>query len=104
MFILNREPSPSLCLATAARKYRALADDLDAIARGEHPTAARLRDAPTLSGWRIVIAPVPHLLGVVLGHPEIAEGRLCRTSALFVCDPERSYARTYSRFYRLGPR
>ncbi|CAO4171753.1 DUF6634 family protein [Methylorubrum populi] len=104
MFILNREPSPSPRLATAARKYRALADDLDAIARGQHPTADRLRDAPTLSRWRIVITPVPHLLGVVSGHPEIAEGHVCRTSAVFVFDSEKGYARTYSRFYRLGPR
>ena len=104
MSILNRGRGPFPHLARMACRYRSLADDLERIARGDHPDEAELRDAPRLSDWRVYIHPVPNLLGIVVGHPEIGDGRLCRTSELITFDPTGGYARTFSRFYRLGPR
>lgn len=104
MSIVNRGPGPFPHLARDAMKHWALASDLERIARGEHPGPDDLRDAPVLFEWRVIIAPIPHLVGVVLGHPKIADGRMCRTSALITINPDIGYARTFSRFYRLEAR
>lgn len=102
MPLWNWGPGPFTDLAGNARKLRALADDLDRIALGQHPQAADLQSAPTLSDWGLVLSQPTHLVGIVHGHPEIADGRICRTSALVMLDPPAGYARTLSRFYRLG--
>lgn len=102
MPILNHGPGPFPHLARLSCKLRTLADDLERIARGEHPTEADLDDAPRLSDWRVYVSPLPFLVGTVIGHPKIGDGRLCRTSGLVTFDPVAGYARTFSRFYRLG--
>ncbi|AMB44807.1 MULTISPECIES: DUF6634 family protein [Methylobacteriaceae] len=104
MSILNTGPGPFPCLRRLACKYRSLADDLECISEGQHPDERKLRDAPLLLDWRVFIAPIPHLQGIVVGHPEIADGAMCRTSGLITFDPFAGYARTFSRFYRLGDR
>jgi hypothetical protein len=104
MSILNHGDGPFPELARRARKYRRLADDLERIARGEHPTDLDLRDAPYLIDWRLHFHPLPHLIGTVLGHPIIEDGHICRTSELATFDPLAGYARTYSRFYRIAKR
>ncbi len=86
------------------RQAPALAADLERVAQGEHPSEEDLRDAPLLMEWTVRLAPVPHLFGIVLGHPWIPDGYECRTSELFTYDPTIGYARTLSRFYRLLPR
>lgn len=103
MPILNHGSGPFPHLARLACKLSALAEDLQQIARGEHPTERALREAPILMDWRVSLSPMPHLVGTVVGHPEIADGRICRTSELVTFDPVSGYARTFSRFYRLGP-
>lgn len=104
MTILHRGSGPFPELASLAAKYHRLADDLARIARGEHPSADDLRDAPLLMEWKVYLSPVPHLTGIVLGHPWIPDGHTCHTSELFTFDPTEGYARTLSRFYRLYPR
>lgn len=103
MPLINRGPGPFPHLALKATRFRALADDLDRIARGEHPTKADLRGAPLLARWSVALQPWPHLFGIVTGHPTVADGRPCRTSQLFTFDPVGQYARTESRLYRLAP-
>ena len=104
MTILNRGPGPFPELAYDAARYGTLADDLECIARGEHTDAEKLQDAPVLFEWKVFISPILHLMGIVMGHPKIADGYVCRTSELITFDPGRSYARTLSRSYRLGQR
>lgn len=104
MPVLHRGLGPFPDLARLAHVHRRLADDLDRIARGEHPEANDLQDAPLLMEWKVYLAPIPHLTGIVLGHPYIPDGHTCRTSELFTFDPTAGYARTLSRFYRLLPR
>ncbi len=43
-------------LARVAAKYRRLAEDLERVARGEHPTEEDLRDAPLLMEWTVRFA------------------------------------------------
>ncbi|MCJ2138424.1 DUF6634 family protein [Methylobacterium sp. E-066] len=100
MSVLNQGPGPFPHLAETARQYRAIADDLDRIARGRHPGEGELRVAPRLWQWRVIAYPVHHLVGIVLRHPLLRDGQI-RTSELLTYDPERGYARTRSRFYRL---
>jgi|SRR4051812_32655061 hypothetical protein len=102
--VLHRGLGPFPDLARLAHVHRRLADDLDRIARGEHPKADDLQEAPLLMEWKVYLAPVPHLTGIVLGHPYIPDGHICHTSELFTFDPTAGYARTLSRFYRLLPR
>ncbi|HWV21799.1 MAG TPA: DUF6634 family protein [Devosia sp.] len=73
------------------------------IQQGELPTEADLAAAPHLDGWAIeeITPGLSRLIGVVSGHPKIADG-WCTTSVLLVLDRHRKFARTASRLYRLG--
>jgi hypothetical protein len=104
MSILHRGAGPFPELARLASRLGKLAEDLERIARGEHPSSSDLRDAPILFEWRVYIAPIPHLVGLVHGHPHLPDGGICHTSELYTFDPDVGYARTLSRFYRLSPR
>jgi hypothetical protein len=73
--------------------------------RGHLPTDAEMAAAPRLCAW--VIQPfenglVSKMLGIVENHPSVPDG-VCVTSALLAIDPDRRWARTVSRLYRLGP-
>jgi hypothetical protein len=102
MSILDRGAGLFPSLTRRARKYRSLADDLERIARGQHPTDVDLSSVPHLSDWQLYPLPLPYMLGTVVGHPIIEDGQICRTSEIVTFDPMTVYARTYSRFYRLG--
>lgn len=77
---------------------------LEAILDGRYPTPDVLEHMPILRQWRIGIhgfSLEPCLIGLVEGHPEI-QGPQIRTSRVFVIAAEFGWARTASRFYRLG--
>lgn len=86
----------------ALAKSRALADDFARLVAGETPTAADLADAPLLDNWAFVMVGQTTLVGSVSGHPRMGDRPFMRTSALFAIDPHQCWARTWSRFYRLG--
>jgi len=93
--------SPQSCNGMGV-KLRPLADDLDAIAEGRSPDAEILAKAPVLSNWTFFAVPGGiRLMGVVEGHPEARPGPIL-TSMLYAVDPKLEWARTLSRFYRLG--
>ena len=70
---------------------------------GELPTEAELASAPVLNGWILVEDPgeIVRLGGFVSGHPILADGWIW-TSILLFMEPNRQWARTVSRLYRLG--
>lgn len=83
-------------------RLRRLTDDLDRIAAGAAPTAADLNAAPLLVDWQMTITwNGICLTGFVAGHPLLGNKRIC-TSQLWALDPGLRWARTLSRFYRLG--
>ena len=67
------------------------------------PSAADLRDAPLLDSWCAgMIEPAPHLFGRVTGHPRLRDGARIFTSPYLQVAVEQRWARTWSRYYRLG--
>jgi len=84
------------------RLLRLLAD-LQAIRDGSCPIASDLEDAPVLDNWERQIRPVACLAGNVCDHPMLpGMGRPIVTSDLWVFAPDHGWARTLSRWYRLG--
>jgi len=95
---------PCLDADDTFRRAQRLADDLRRIAAGELPTAADLADAPIIDHWSLALRSETSLVGVISGHPAIGHLRPGATTSLFAFAPDRSWARTWSRYYRLGRR
>ncbi|MFE0014091.1 hypothetical protein ACFWXH_04540 [Mesorhizobium sp. NPDC059054] len=83
-------------------RLRRLANDLERISKGNHPDKSMLSSAPCIEGWKIVVRPVPCLTGLFFGHPGIEEGDLGVTTEMMAFAPTLGYARTVTRFYKLG--
>lgn len=86
-------------------RLSALARDIVALERGWRPGPRELADAPVLDLWHsaAVRTVEPVLVGSVYGHPELpGTGRRVVTSRIAVLAPDGSWARTWSRLYRLG--
>jgi hypothetical protein len=76
--------------------------DLKAFHAGEGPTEADLHDAPLLEGYELQPYMSHCLRGFVYGHPILGSQREIHTSQLFAINPDKHWARTFSRYYRLG--
>jgi uncharacterized protein DUF6634 len=87
----------------AVRMEAALAA-FDRLTAGGAPDQHDLALAPLLSGWRRSLVPVvePVLIGTVEGHPHLSGRRRVATSRLLALDPAAGWARTMSRWFRLG--
>jgi hypothetical protein len=100
--ILVRALYPEALTPELMACLRRLADDLDRIAVGRAPTAADLNTAPLLVDWRMALTwNGLCLTGFAAGHPLLGSKQIV-TSHLWALDPDRQWARTFSRFYRLG--
>lgn len=102
MIIVSDDHTHISDLEFEIERLRRLADDLEQIRKSNHPTRAKLMNAPVIDGWRLQRRPVACLSGKVLGHPRIGEGHLGITTEVFVFAPMQGYARTLSRYYKLG--
>lgn len=105
MFAFESFPDADQCrsLRFEAQRLRALADDLDLIADDDFPDDAVLSAAPILDDVAVAPAVLPVLTGAVTGHPLLTgTGRIITTSIVEVISPAMGWARTRSRFYRLG--
>jgi Family of unknown function (DUF6634) len=94
--------SPDAVTPSLTAKLRHLANDLDRIADKAAPAAAELLQAPLLVDWRLALGLSGlALTGFAAGHPLLGSKKIV-TSPLWVLDPQLRWARTLSRFYRLG--
>jgi Family of unknown function (DUF6634) len=94
--------APCAITPELTRRRRRLADDLDRIAAGTAPPAAELAQAPLLVDWAFAVSLSGlSLTGFAAGHPLLGNRKIV-TSPLWVLDPDLTWARTLSRFYRLG--
>lgn len=84
-----------------ADRLRDLAEDMQSYEDGLDPDPADIVKAPVLRNWAFSARRVRAIRGEVYGHPSISNGRLSMTSEVFYTDG-RTFARTFSRLYRLG--
>lgn len=96
--IINKISDPKLHQRLTDAK-----EALEGIAHGEAPTPEDLADSPLLDFWCVGEEPPFQVLqGVVSGHPLLPDGSFIHTSVLLFLAEDLSWARTVSRFYRLG--
>ncbi|WP_428976991.1 DUF6634 family protein [Faunimonas pinastri] len=91
-------------LRSRADRLRRLADDLDRIADGGVPTAEELASSPLIQDWYEDSRLQSCLRGTISAHPSFDMETDSRTSELWLLAPNLGWARTYSRWYRLGRR
>lgn len=80
---------------------RSLAEDLQRVEQGFRPDLTDLEDAPFLDEYVVTTRVMPVLAGNVRGHPLLGD-TFVNTSGLWMLSPTLGWARTLSRFYRLG--
>ncbi|WP_075292024.1 hypothetical protein [Pararhizobium arenae] len=79
--------------------YRRLANDLEQVGRdGPESIAPEV----SISDWIIAKRAVPILLGTVLGHPTVRDGKPAASTEIVYWDEHWQLARTLNRWYRLG--
>lgn len=78
-----------------------LAVDLRRIASGARPNDQELSTAPLIDGWQLAGMVSPCLTGKILGRPLLC-GPSIETSQVWALAPKLRWARTMSRWYRLG--
>lgn len=103
--IMTYSPTLELYLSVeAAIRFEETLAVFDRITAGTAPDARALETAPLLSGWQRGTVPAhePVLFGRVEGHPCLPGPRTIATSRLLALDPVLGWARTSSRWYRLG--
>ncbi|WP_147307925.1 DUF6634 family protein [Fulvimarina endophytica] len=102
MTIIVTETGELLNLDIHLDRLRRLLADLERIASTGSPKPASLRKAPILNDWTVTTRPTPCLAGTFSGHPRIGDQAAGITSDLWVHAPHHGFARTVSRYYRLG--
>jgi hypothetical protein len=86
-----------------ARLVHDLSADLRRMERGDGLTDEELARAPLLVDWSLAYRFELAMAGRVEGHPVLTDGPVT-TSGLYLLDENGGFARTLSRFYRLGGR
>ncbi len=84
-----------------AEKCAGLAADVAAVRAGLGPTPTDLLGAPVLDDWSLEPYQAQLLAGKARGHPRLGSQPVRTTMAVLV-DEQEGWARTLSRFYRLG--
>lgn len=82
-------------------RLRQLASDLERMTMFG-PNSEALTDAPFLSGWALAHRRATALSGRVAEHPLLGRRRSILTSEVYALDPTAGWARTFTRFYKLG--
>lgn len=102
MYVIGSETDPTLLMEEGARFGR-LQRDFLMCGGCIVPSPTILEDAPVIDRWAIAYTAVPCLAGHVTGHP-VLEGRDRRiaTSQVWLISSDLEWARTHSRWYRLG--
>lgn len=86
-----------------ARRLHTLAHDCERLALGRPVSPILLAKAPLLEDWVPTVTPLGvRLVGRVTGHPRLGNCAAA-TTPLWFADPDGVWARSLSRFYRLGP-
>lgn len=76
--------------------------DIRDLQAGEIPRQMDLSAAPAIDQWSYGLVPARCIVGSVREHPILGNCARVHTSQLVLIDPENGWARTWSRYYRLG--
>jgi len=102
--LLNLRELPNLGLATETERLSALIGDMKRLQRGVAPEALADVDVPILDQWKLTARPVSSLSGRSSGHPGLGGiNPSTGTSDPWILTEDRGWARTLSRWYRMGP-
>jgi hypothetical protein len=103
MLLFNQHDKPDADFVRQLERLAALVADVERVHRGVPPEAMAGDDAPILDRWILGKRAVPCLAGLSTGHPElIGQNRPIYTSDLWLLSRDQGWARTLSRWYRLG--
>jgi hypothetical protein len=84
-------------------KLDGLVIDMKELRDGTLPEKLAGPDAPILDQWTPMLGNNIFLVGMATGHPKlVGTDRLISTSELFLVSEDKAWARTLSRWYRLG--
>lgn len=76
--------------------------DIQDLRTTDMPRSMDLRAAPIIDKWSYGLIPSRCIIGSVRAHPILGDRARVHTSQLILVDPENGWARTWSRYYRLG--
>lgn len=79
-----------------------LLEDVRKLETGEAISPNGLNNAPIIDKWEFGLVPTRCIVGAISGHPYLSPGARARTSQIILCDATNGWARTWSRYYRLG--
>ncbi|MCA0058051.1 DUF6634 family protein [Mesorhizobium sp. B261B1A] len=103
MLLFGRVTPTDEMLIFQVDRLLALAADLERVRRGAPPEVMADEEAPILDRWILAQRVVASLAGLSTGHPQlVGQGRLINTSDLWLLSEDRTWARTLSRWYKLG--
>jgi len=95
--------SQGLVFELQFRRLAALVSDMEQIRQGASVEVLAGEAAPLLDRWVFGERPAACLMGLSTGHPVLeGTGRLITTSDLCLISEDGVWARTLSRWYRLG--
>ena len=105
MLLFNQNETPDAPFELEMERLAKLVTDIKRIHAGTSPEMLAGDEAPILDRWVIGQRFAPCLAGLSTGHPRLlGENRLIGTSELWMLSADRTWARTLSRWYRLGRR
>lgn len=76
--------------------------DIRDLRAGDMPRPMDLSAAPAIDQWSYGLVPTRCIVGSVREHPILGNRARVHTSQLVLIDAENGWARTWSRYYRLG--
>lgn len=102
MILFDRTGAADQTFDVEQARLIALLSDLEQIREGILPEGLAT-EAPLLDRWLIAQRSAPCLVGLSTGHPLLpGAGRKIVTSEIQLMSRDREWARTSSRWYRLG--
>lgn len=103
MLLFGRETMTDAMCDFQTARLLALADDMERVRCGVPPEVMAGDAAPILDRWILAQRIVPCLAGLSTGHPRlVGQDRLIATTDLWLLSEDRAWARTLSRWYRVG--
>lgn len=103
MLLFHQHEKPDTAYERDFLRFSSLVADMDHIRHGVPPGTIAGDDAPLLDRWLLGNVLTPALVGLSSGHPALpGVNRAIATSQVLLMSDDMAWARTLSRWYRLG--